>query len=206
MKKVFFILTAMFMTISVFSQSKQNLPDKKVYYGLSMGFVVPAIKLKQELPEGYRLYNNSGFNIGIYSQINISKYFSLTPRFEATFTDGRIESYREDGKKVLYRISPLSLDFMAHAVFRMGKKKFNPYFLIGPNYKKALKGPDKELEKWTEKSSFAVDVGLGTELYFKRFIIAPELRYSYSFTNISSLQNIESIKMNTISLVFVFKG
>ena len=95
---------------------------------------------------------------------------------------------------------------MAHTIIKTGKSKLNPYLFIGPNYKKVIKGPDEESIEWTKKSNLALDFGLGLELFFKRFIISPGLRYSYGLTNISSNKDIDSIKMNTVSLVFVFKG
>ncbi len=206
MSKVFFTFVATLIFISGFSQSRTELSKKRSYYGISLGFIQSSVILENDLPKGYRAYDGSGFNIGIISEINFSKYFSLSPKFEVTFTDSRIERNNLTKGKIVYRVLPISLDFMAHAIIKTGKSKLNPYLFIGPNYKKALKGPDKESIKWNEKSNIALDFGLGLELFFKKFIISPGLRYSYGLTNISSLKDIESIKMNTISLVFVFKG
>ncbi len=207
MKRVCFISAILMFTASAFSQNVSAMNEKKAYFGISIGACAASLVTKEELPSNLSVNYGGGWNMGVFTEVNMSKYFALSPRFEVSFIDGNIKNRRDDNRIVINRFLPLTMDFMVHAKLKRGKSKLNPYIAVGPKYQKVLSDGGREYEKWSDKSNLAIDFIMGMDLFFKRFVFAPELRYTYGLTDLNTLfTDVGEIKMNTLSLVFVFKG
>ena len=78
------------------------------------------------LPSNATLSNNLGFRLGILADYKIYKSLSISPKAELSFNNGKINFINIDGSNTEYEIMPISLDFMAHFIFKKNNSKLSP--------------------------------------------------------------------------------
>jgi len=199
MKRVIFIVVLASISLIGFTQS-YDISNKKMLFGIGLSLNRSLSKFDNDFEE-HNIKGGGGFSIDIISELIMSRYFSLSPKFGLTFND---EYLVLDKNK--YQLLAVTTDFVLHLLVKSGKKKLNPYILIGPSYNRVITGKNKSVGDWSDKSNVALDFGSGMEIYFKHFVMAPELKYSYGLVDVNSSIELSSIKHHTVSLSFSFKG
>lgn len=206
MKKVVLSVVILFLSIHLFSQTKQKPADPKFRFGLSFGPNYSHLYSQEALPTNADIENGIGFKLGVLMEYSLSKYLSISPKLELSYNNSKLVFLAPDNSKFSYTINPVDLDFMTHLIYKTGKGKQNVYFLAGPNLKFPLAKKSSSYKDFNTKTDLAFDFGIGLENKYRYFRFAPELRFSIGCLNISDDTTILSnLKMNTISLVFNFK-
>lgn len=205
MKKVIFVTGLLISSLTVFSQSESTV-DKRMKYGFNLGINYSNLLDNEMLSSNASLSNNLGFRLGILADYKISKFLSISPKAEMSFNNGVINFNNIDGSQTEYEIMPISLDFMAHFIFKKNNSKLSPYLFFGPNFKIPISKKTDNTTAYSTNSDFAIDFGIGLDKSFTHFNFSPELRYSFGIMNINQHPSLQSLNFHNISLVFNFLG
>lgn len=197
MKKVIFVLFFISLYTWSFAQS-EKFNDKKMLFGISCSADLPLSSF-DEVDQSRKIVSGAGFSMSFISEFLLMNNLSISPKLGFSFNE---ESLKLDNEEI-YRILPITADFALHLIIKSGKKKFSPYLVVGPSLNKPIGSKGNE---WSDKYNFGIDIGIGTEVFFKHFIMAPELKYSYGLVDVNSNSQFGSIKHHKISLLFNFKG
>ena len=206
MKKVIFVIGLFVSSSSLFSQSENTLNEKQIKYGFNLGINHSNLINNATLPSNATLSNNLGFRLGILADYKIYKSLSISPKAEMSFNNGKINFINIDGSNTEYEIMPISLDFMAHFIFKKNNSKLSPYLFFGPNFKIPISKKTDNTTAYSTNSDFAIDFGIGLDKSFTHFNFSPELRYSFGIMNINQHPSLQSLNFHNVSLVFNFLG
>lgn len=202
MKKVGFVISLIACSMHLYAQTENTPGEKRMKYGFNLGINYSNIIPRSAFPSTISKSTNPGFQLGILADYKLSRLFSISPKTELSFNNSKLNLINTDGSQTTYKVMPLSLDFMAHFIFKDYKKKMNPYFLFGPN----VKLPISKKAAYATNTDFAIDFGIGLDKAFKSFHFSPEIRYSIGLLNVYLHPAIEPIHFHKISLVFNFLG
>lgn len=214
-----FIATAMIALFasSAFSQLNTNLggtstsqlqkivarsePDKGKFatFGFDLGVNRSDLRFGETQMNGDAITNGFGYRLGVVSNLQFTKRFSLMPRAELSFNATKL-----DQNTVSYEVNAVNLEFMAHFKYKFSKGKFSPYILSGPNLRVPLFVDNSDYVP--TKQDVAIDAGVGFDFPLGSVKISPELRYSFGLTNISESNNFSDLKSNNIALMLIFTG
>ena len=206
MKKVIFVAGLFISSLTVFSQSESAVNEKRMKYGFNLGISYSNLLDNEMLSSNASLSNGLGFRLGILADYKISKFLSISPKAEISFNNSKVNFTNNDGSQTGYEIMPISLDFMAHFIFKKNNEKLSPYFFFGPNVKIPISKKNDNSTTYSTNSDFAIDFGIGINKPFAHFNFSPELRYSFGLLNINQHPSIQSLNFHNISLVFNFLG
>ena len=206
MKKVIIVISLFVSSLSVFSQSESSVNEKRMKYGFNIGINYSNLLDNEMLPSNASLSNDLGFRLGILADYKISKFLSISPKAEMSFNNSKVNFNNIDGSQTEYEIMPISLDFMAHFIFKKKNEKISPYFFFGPNVKIPVSKKNDNSTTFSTNSDFAIDFGIGIDKPFTNFNFSPELRYSFGLLNVNQHPSIQSLYFHNISLVFNFLG
>lgn len=204
MKKVIFVTGLFISSLTVFSQSESSVNEKRMKYGFSLGINHSNLLDNEMLSSNASLSNNLGFRLGILSDYKISKFLSISPKAEMSFNNSEVNFNNIDGSQTEYEIMPISLDLMAHFIFKKNNEKLSPYFFFGPNVKIPVSKKNDNTTAYSTNYDFAIDFGIGIDKPFTYFNFSPELRYSFGLLNVNQHPSIQSLKFHNISFVFNF--
>jgi len=118
MKKVIFVTGLFISSLTVFSQSEGSVNEKRMKCGFSLGINHSNLLDNEMLSSNASLSNNLGFRLGILSDYKISKFLSISPKAEMSFNNSEVNFNNIDGSQTEYEIMPISLDLMAHFIFK----------------------------------------------------------------------------------------
>ena len=206
MKKVIFVTGLFISSLTVFSQSENSVNEKRMKYGFNLGINHSNLLDNEMLSSNASLSNNLGFRLGILSDYKISKFLSISPKAEMSFNNSEVNFNNLDGSQTEYEIMPISLDLMAHFIFKKNNEKLSPYFFFGPNVKIPVSKKNDNTTAYSTNYDFAIDFGIGLDNSFPHFNFSPELRYSFGLLNVNQNPSLQSLNFHNISLVFNFLG
>jgi len=205
MKKLVLTTAIAFCTIVVFAQSENKASTRKSGFGVNLGTNYSFLQSKETLPGNSKMYNGIGAKIGLFFDYPISTRLLFSPKTELAFNRSGIETTLNDNSISTYKIFPISLDIMTHFVYRIGDGKAFPYLLAGPNFRIPLQSKPTSSTDFKNKTDFAIDFGIGFESSVKRFVFAPEIRFSYGLLNINENPVFQTLRYNNLSLILNFK-
>ncbi len=179
------LITLLLSLISVTQLRAQgNLPfadDKKVHYGFSLGMnfmdfaVVPSsmehdVSVTNIIP---------GFSVGAISDLRLNRYLNL--RFTPTLMlSQRIMNFTDSSTTDLLSV-PLYLPlYLKYSSVRTGN--FRPYLIAGGGLWVDW-GRNKERTVLLRPFDVLLETGVGCNIYFSFFKLAPELKFSFGFNN-----------------------
>jgi len=204
MKKVIFVSVLLLHSLVIFSQSENVDNKKRMKYGFNIGLNHSNLIDNNTLSTNASISNNMGFRLGILADYRISKILFLSPKAELSFNNSKVEFSSSVGSQTEYQVMPVSLDLMAHLVFKKDNEKLSPYFLVGPNVKIPVSKKNYNSSTFSTNSDFAIDFGFGVDNALSYFNFSPELRSSFGLFNINQHPSIQSLNFHNISLVFNF--
>jgi len=193
-KKYLFLL--FFIHLFSFSAKAQgNLPyvdDKLFHFGFSLGIgvfdfgVTPSSIAPADKVYAVRVSDlNPSLSVGIVSDLRLNRYLNL--RFTPTLMFGeRTLIYKSDdgssnlntGISSIPICMPLYLKYSAER-----KKNYRPYLLWGGGAYLDL-GRNKDNPVLLKPLDFYTEFGVGCDLYFSFFKLAPELKFALGFNNV----------------------
>lgn len=195
-------LILILVQVSVYSSAQFSNyigDDKIIHFGFSLGVntmdfgITPSL-----LPIDEKVYQvdvsrlKPGFSVGIISDMQLSRYFNL--RFTPTLHFGERElsysySYIENdsvkvkgGGSVSVGSAPLCLPlYLKYSAERYGN--IRPYLIGGGGVSIDL-GRDKEKPVYLKPLDLYLEFGVGCEIYFWFFKLAPELKFAIGGNNL----------------------
>lgn len=206
MKKVVFLFTAVCSVFSAFSQTESTTNEKRLKYGFNLGGNYSNLIHRGTFPENASLSNDIGGRIGVLADYRMSKGFSISPKAELSNNNSKVNFSHSDGSTTSYKIMPISLEFMAHFVFKKNYTKASPYVYFGPNVKIPLRKKTDDAFSYYTNTDFAIDFGIGVNKTFTYFNFSPEFRYSFGLLNVNQSPAIQSLYFHNFSLIFNFIG
>src|ERR1035437_6345901 len=167
------------------TRAEGNLPyvdEKLIHFGFSLG--INAMDFSVTPPEAARVSSLSpGFSVGIISDLRLNRYLNL--RFTPTLHFGQRKlNYfpKVKGDSVLITSIPISLPvYLKYSAERKGN--FRPYLIAGGGMSIDL-ATNKENPVLLKPVNLFAEFGVGCDIYFLFFKLAPELKYSIGFNDI----------------------
>lgn len=203
MKHTICAAAVMLLPLLSFAQKK----EKRMSYGLSMGVQRSCFCIENYDASYYKSVqpkSGTGFRLGLLANYRLSKRWSITAKPELAFYGSTISTLRVDNDAYTWETVPMA-ELAADIRYKLPLKAVQPYLYAGPTYKYALAENDANLLTINGRP-FCLDAGIGVEKKFKKFAVAPELRYSYGLTRIASICNMAPVYMNSAVFVLNFKG
>lgn len=213
------------------AKNLQRFDNKQVHFGFSLGFNSAGFALQRE-PNATALdslasldvVNQSGFNLGIVSELHITSTLGL--RFLPTLVFGqRNLEYRfidqtGDTKLVTRAIESTYLDFPLLLKYRSARlNNFAAYVVVGAKYSLDLASDEdvnnNEIPESIVKlrsNTTSAEVGVGTDFFLPYFKFAIELKMSYGLQDVlvrdnTELSNpVERIIPKMFFISFLFEG
>jgi hypothetical protein len=204
MKKSIFLGSAFLIVIQGYSQTK-NWPMHPVF-GIDFGENLSSFAISSKKPsdvEKVTSTNGSGFRLGVLMDMPVSRHFTMNASSDLVFYDNKMRVFKTDNTNKEYELPP-TVEFSVHLTYKLVESRIRPFLSFGPSYKMPIVSSSMPVSQLS-KSTLALDLGIGVERVFPKFIISPELRYSYGLTNISSTTGMLETKLNTIAFILCFR-
>ena len=169
------------------------------------------------------LYSRSqkGFNLGIVSNLRLSKYTDL--RFVPTLVFGERHLYygfiddQENNDEHIKRIESTLIDFPIYIKYKSARyNNFRTYVIGGLKYSMDIASQDKINDEGQEivklkKNDLMGEIGFGLDFYLEYFKFSPQIKLSYGLLNLLSkdesvyTQSLNRLTTNGWMLSFTFE-
>lgn len=198
MRQFFLVASLLWSFTGLFGQTiTSDISEKKWIFGIYTGLNYQNLKAKNGPNFGYSTESGLGLHFGMQSEYKASQTVSILPRVGFSFNGAKL-AY---GSEIEYTM-PVNLDISTYVSFALSKSKNNPYLFLGPSYSL----PINSRSSIDIKNYLSLDVGIGLNQIFNKFIFNPELRYSRALRNVSDSALASHLVPHTFSLLLGFKG
>lgn len=186
-KIVLLSLVAIGMSTPAFAQSG-NLPyvdSKFIHFGFSLGFNTMDFGIDPATAETAVNVSSlkPGFSVGIISDMRMTRYLNL--RFTPTlhFVDRDITFKTTASEDIVSLTSiPFSLPlYLKYSAERKGN--YRPYLIFGGGAHYDFGRKTSEVQLVLKPVDFFAEVGVGCDIYFSFFKLAPELKFGIGFND-----------------------
>ncbi|OIP83895.1 MAG: hypothetical protein AUK44_04030 [Porphyromonadaceae bacterium CG2_30_38_12] len=163
------------------AQNSYHSDDKLLHFGFSLGFNAMDFGVTSSNGGVAADVSNlrPGFSVGIVSDLMLNRYLNL--RFTPTLHFGERELTFKGLGSVIIPSSPVSIPFyLKYSAERYGD--FRPYILGGGGAYFDL-GRSNENPILLKTFDTFMEVGVGCDIYFSFFKLAPELKFGFGFNN-----------------------
>jgi hypothetical protein len=192
--KKYVLLSFLFSQLYSIVSAEGNLPyidNKLIHFGFSLGVNEMDFGINSTQDSiGGKLYHSDvstlkpGFSVGIISDLRLNRYLNL--RFTPTLHFGERElTYKAIGDSVTTSISITSIPISLPLYFKYSSERkgnYRPYLIWGAGISIDL-GRNKENPVLLQPIDFYTEFGVGCDLYFSFFKLAPELKFALGFNN-----------------------
>ncbi len=158
-----------------------------------------------------------GFSLGFIINFRLQEFFDLRVTPTVAFNEYVVEYKRVDDPLIKEQVETTVVELPILLKYKSERRGNMRMYLVGgvkPGFEASGKNEiqnigDDNLK--TKTFNFSGEVGVGFDIYYPLFKFSPELRYSRGFVNMLEDPNndfgqgIESLKTNTISLIFLFQ-
>jgi len=173
------------------SQNNPYVDERALHFGFFVGlnFADFGVKPSSGSFEGEKYaFSDSrlkpGFSVGVISDLRLGNYWNLRINPSLQFAEHEL-TYKNlttnENKRITVLSVPLSLPvYLKYSSERVGNYK--PYLIggVGAYYDLAR---DMEKEVLLRPTDFYVEFGLGCDIYFSFFKLAPELKFAMGFND-----------------------
>ena len=232
-KNIFFILLFLGVNNAFAQRHKkpQNLiryDFKKLHFGFTLGINNLDFNLqknsntiKNDTLRTLYTKNQKGFNLGIVSNLRLSKYTDL--RFvpalifgERHLYYGFVDSLNSDDSHIK-KIESTLIDFPIYIKYKSERyNNFRTYVIGGLKYSMDIASQDKIDDEGQEivklkKNDLMGEIGFGIDFYLEYFKFSPQIKLSYGLLNLISqdksvyTQSINRLSTNGWMLSFTFE-
>lgn len=205
MKKIGLLILILAIPMLIVSQNSTDANFKKLKFGLGLGYVHPNLVLKDKTSEAYLVNNNSGFTVYMLGEYSVNKFLSISPKAGFAFGQSTLTN-TISGVSVDYEFMQISVDYLLDFVFKKWDSKLQPYLVIGLQYKTPVSDKNDIEEFKSSKNSFGISLGFGINKSFGKFIMNPEIRYSYGITDLKNSNQFPSLYYHSLSVLVNIKG
>ncbi len=234
-RKEVIILLLLLLSLKGFNQNSHkappgiNLPnydDRLIHYGFQLGVAHSGFRVKhnerflnQQLLDNVYPSASTGFTIGFLFNLRVSELSDLRFTPYVGFYDRKLNfKYQDDNlKNALASFQSSTIELPLLYKFKSARRRNTRMYMVGgikTSIEVGAKKKQKEALNITTKSvGFSLEYGLGLDIYYPLFKLAPELRFSYGLTNLliedpknELIHNsIEKISPYTVSVIFFFE-
>lgn len=238
-KRTVIITCLLALSLGVFGQSRKNqkilnLPEfdnKIIHFGFSLGINTGSFFLDQDLslPDSItsiQTLPQSGFNLGIVSDLHMGPYLNLRFIPALSFGERRIEYtfLESDGSSTVLSkpVESTYLDFPINLKFRSERyNNFAAYMVGGFMYSYDLISQQDVVNPKTNLAETVIklnphnlnyQLGVGFDFFLEYFKFSPELKMSYGINNIIIddgtvlSQPLSSLRSKIFLISFTFEG
>lgn len=186
---------------SAFIKKDSLKNNKRIEFGFNFGVNRTLTKL-EGLVETAVIQNKTGVRAGIFAVFNYNEIISFLPKLEVSVNNYKI-AFNDTSETIEdYFPMPLSFNLAFHTKFKSPNGKLKPFFTFGPSLKLPLHSKDANGNRPIKYiPNLTLDASIGLEKLFKNFALSPEIRYSHGLINININENIDDIKLHTLSLI-----
>ena len=183
--KIFFILVL--LETGMLLNAQGNLPyrdDKLFHFGFSLGTNFMDFGISTISGDSVNVsYLKPGFSVGIITDLRLSRYLNL--RFTPTLNIGERDLvFAFDGIEETITVPsiPISIPiYLKYSAERYGN--FRPYLIGGGGMNIDL-GQNKDKPVYLRTMDYYAEIGVGCDIYFSFFKLAPELKFAYGFNDL----------------------
>ncbi|MDR0370290.1 MAG: PorT family protein [Prevotellaceae bacterium] len=195
MKFIKYILPTLLFIHSNLLKAQGNLPyvdDKFIHFGFSLGTNMMHFGIEQTNRDfDGKIYHVSvshlqpGFSVGVISDMRLSRYFNL--RFTPTlyFAERNLHFRANDeDDTIISDVFSIPLAIPLHVKYsaeRYGNAR--PYLLVGGGVYIDF-GRNKEKAILLESLDYYIEFGVGCDIYFPFFKLAPEIKFAIGMNNV----------------------
>ena len=183
--KIFF--TLLLLETGMLLQAQGNLPyrdDKLFHFGFSLGTNFMDFGIASSSGDSVNVsYLKPGFSVGIVTDLRLGRYLNL--RFTPTLNIGErdlVYAFDGIGDTITVPSIPISIPlYLKYSAERYGN--FRPYLIGGGGMNIDL-GQNKDKPVYLRTMDFYTEFGLGCDIYFSFFKLAPELKFAIGFNDL----------------------
>jgi len=220
-KKTKYLLIIIFLLIGFnsFSQKhkiSQNLPRydyQKIHFGFTLGINELDFNIKKntnfitnDTLKKINTKSQKGFNLGIVTNIRLSKYTDLRFVPALIFGERYLEYEFKDSINLISneikKIESTLIDFPIYIKYKSERyNNFRAYVLGGLKYSMDIASQDKIDDEGKEivklkKNDLMVEIGFGLDFYLQYFKFSPQIKISHGILNL--LKKDQSVYTNPI--------
>jgi hypothetical protein len=194
MKFIKYIFLALFLISSNLLKAQGNLPyvdDKFIHFGFSLGMNAMHFGVEHTNRDfDGKIYHASvshlqpGFSVGVISDIRLSRYFNL--RFTPTlYFSERNLYFRANDEDEITKLDVFSIPLAIPLHIKYSAERYGnarPYLLAGGGAYIDF-GRNKEKAILLEPLDYYIEFGVGCDIYFPFFKLAPEIKFAIGMNN-----------------------
>lgn len=197
------IIAACLLLFPLASQAQLNYLEylnKRLYFGIMLGFNSSNFKITHseefigqdtDSVQSVSSGRGPGFNLGIISNLRLSKYFDLRFIPTLSFAGKDLQYVMYDGGIDNKSIESINIEFPVEIRFiSQPIKDIRLYVLTGLKYNVDLASNAKARRADDQvkvgRHDLAYELGFGVQFFFPLFILSPELKVANGFINIHS--------------------
>ncbi len=181
------LLAALLLHVGIQLQAQGNLPyrdDKFFHFGFSLGTNFMDFGIQSQPGDSVNVsYLKPGFSVGIVTDLRLSRYLNL--RFNPTLNIGErdlVYSFDGVGDTITVPSIPISIPiYLKYSAERYGN--FRPYLIGGGGLNIDL-GQNKDKPVYLRTFDFYTEIGVGCDIYFSFFKLAPELKFALGYNDL----------------------
>jgi hypothetical protein len=208
-KGLLFLL--LFSASTAFTQSLKRLD-----FGISMGYAIQRMNLKTYDNTPFTVptiqKHGVGFDLSVMARYRFNKNLSVRVLPGFVFQEFEL-LYKSPDESHIEKRDLVEATLPVHLTYtwQTGGRVL-PSFIAGANMSYNINGGDDKNRMAVNHKSMGVDIGLGGEVKFKKFICRPELIYTFGNTNLvapsSSPYNrvIRSLTHDRVTFRLIFCG
>jgi hypothetical protein len=191
-KKIYILFATFIICSTAVAQGTHNVDDKPYHFGFLLGFNTMDFGLQSSDYEiDGKHYNDdvsnlkAGFTVGIISNLKLHRFWDF--RFTPTLHLGERElTYKLSGENKTTSVSITSIPICFPFYLKYSAERYNnirPYLIGGIGCYVDL-GRNKEKAVLLRPFDVYFEVGMGCDIYFSFFKLAPELKVAFGNTNV----------------------
>ena len=185
--KKYVLLAVFILGLGTALKAQGNLPyvdQKLIHFGFLLGINTMDFKVTNSDSARVSVLE-PGFSVGIISDLRINRYLNL--RFTPTlhFSERELSyPFKTGNDSVNISSIPICLPiYLKYSSERKGN--YRPYLIVGGGISYDLATSSNSDNPVTLKPlNFYTEFGVGCDIYFSFFKLAPELKYSIGFNNV----------------------
>jgi len=206
MKKIIFFAVMALCAGVIVAQSENEDTNNRFRLGFGLGANYSFLQSQHPLPTHAEYFEGVGMKIGVFCDYSMTERLSYSAKTELAFSECGVKMTNLLNEVTEYRVFPTSIEVGNYLLYRFGSKKLQPYLIAGPTFRYPLHSKSLTSTDFTNKFDVAIDFGFGLSNVLKDFVFAPEIKFSLGMFNVNKHPALQSLKYNSVSLVFHFLG
>ena len=229
-KKIIIVAAAILLVTSVNAQIKGtynflDFAQKPYYFGITLAVnsanyqVVHSNNfIQNDSIRSAESVTGSSFNLGMVTNLKIGQHFDFRFLPTLSFTDRKLQYFTTANQQVDKGISSVFVELPFHLRYKSEPYRDMRLFVIGGakySFDVASNSRSRNSNELVRvaPSDFALELGVGVQIFFPYFIFSPEIKVSHGLSNtllyndnLSYSAVLEKVQSRAITISFHFEG